>query len=131
MSSAPKQPTRAREQPTGGASSRALLGGHSFYADPLVRRPRTFVASRARLAGLLHCRVDDLPAMRGPGARGDLPLTFLVGELVAELKLHRERAACRGLGLRRGRRLPLRTHFDFGPRGAMVSGRLLTAPAGP
>jgi len=82
--------------------------------EPFVRAPR-LVALRTRITGLPHARVDRFPAVRRPRARDDLPLTFLVGEAVAQMKLHRERAVRLGLCLRRGRwRLPLRAHFDFG-----------------
>src|SRR5262245_7369904 len=98
----------------------------SYASDrqPLVRAPG-LVALGARVAGLLDGGVDELAALRGPGARGDFPLPFLVREPVTELELHGQRAARGRLGLttRCRRRFPPRSHLVFGPRGSTVSGR--------
>jgi hypothetical protein len=49
-----------------------------------------------RLADLLDADVCFLPGVRDVGTAGDLPLAGLVGQAVADLKLHRENPGLAG-----------------------------------
>jgi hypothetical protein len=80
------------DQPAGPPSTLrpyrlALLGVRALHADPLVRAPRPDLGG-VGLSDLLDARVDVLPAVRREA--DDLPLAGLIGEAVAELKVHRE-----------------------------------------
>jgi hypothetical protein len=70
----------------------------------LVSAPRPLLRDR-RLAHLPHSGMDRLPANRPIGSAGDLPLARLVGEAVADAKLHGENGVrlIRVTGLRRPR----------------------------
>ena len=88
-SNASKRPTPAREQPTSGASSRALPGARPHYADPLESVPTAYFPTGG-LVDSLDARVDD-PSARCAVRRGDdFPLAGFVGEAVANQKLHWE-----------------------------------------
>src|SRR5262245_53053496 len=62
--------------------------------EALARAP-VLIAPRARLAGLLNGRVNQLAASGAPGAVNDLPDAFLVDKQVARLEQHREDRARR------------------------------------
>jgi hypothetical protein len=75
------------------ASSLALLGGRLPHGDLLVRAPRPQIGD-VRLADPLNANVRGLATRCRVGPADDLSLAGLVGEAVADLKLHWEDAAC-------------------------------------
>src|SRR6266581_8359706 len=70
-------------------SSLALLGGRALHADPLVRAPGPELGGGG-IADPLDADTRVLPPGRRVGPGDDLPLAGLVGEAIADLKLHRQ-----------------------------------------
>src|SRR6266446_2459327 len=71
------------------ASSVALLGGRTPHGDALVRAPGPYCGD-GWIADPLDASMGGLAAHRRVRSVDDLPLAGLVGEAIADLKLHRQ-----------------------------------------
>src|SRR6266566_3965334 len=78
-----------------GASSLALLGARALHADALVRAPDPDLGATG-LAHPLNADAGVLPAGRRVRSAHHFPVAGLVGESVADLKLHRQDATLGG-----------------------------------